>query len=148
MTGLEIVVLEIFLNSKERWLYVLGYKPPNILCDKLLNESQNIVILGDHDYDSLKENGLSNACVSFDLHNVIKGPTCSMTQRGILLDLCLVTQPERFKKSLNLECRPQSYLCYYYRRNMARNLKNKYPTSVTIKRYKQLRNTCVKLRLK
>ena len=31
---------------------------------------------------------------------------------------------------------------------MARNLKNKYPTSVNIKRYKQLRNTCVKLRLK
>ena len=35
-----------------------------------------------------------------------------------------------------------------YRRNMARNLKNKYPTSVNIKWYKQLRNTCVKLRLK
>ena len=35
-----------------------------------------------------------------------------------------------------------------YRRNMAKNLKNKYPTSVNIKRNKQLRNTCVKLRLK
>ena len=84
---------------------VLGYKPPsvksndmlnafNILCDKLLNESQNIVILGDYNYDFLKQNDLSNACVSFDLHNIIKGPTCSMTQRGTLLDLCLVTQPE------------------------------------------------------
>ena len=116
MTGLEIVVLEIILNSKERWLYVLGYKPPsvksndmlnafNILCDKLLNESQNIVILGDYNYDFLKQNDLSNACVSFDLHNIIKGPTCSMTQRGTLLDLCLVIQPDGFKKSLNL--------CYY-----------------------------------
>ena len=115
MTGLAIVVLEIILNSKERWLYVLGYKPPNvksndmlnafnILCDKLLNESQNIVIWGDYNYDFLKQNDLSNACVSFDLHNIIKGPACSMTQRDTLLDLCLVTQPERFKKSLNLEC--------------------------------------------
>ena len=115
MTGLEIVVLETILNSKEKWLYVLGYKPPsvksndmlnafNILCDKLLNESQNIVILGDYNYDFLKQNDLSNACVSFDLHNIIKGPTCSMTQRRTLLDLCLVTQPERFTKSLNLEC--------------------------------------------
>ena len=249
MTGLEIVVLEIILNSKEKWLYALGYKPPsvksndmlnafNILCDKLLNESQNIVILGDYNYDFLKQNDLSNACVSFDLHNIIKGPTCSMTQRGTLLDLCLVTQPERFTKSLNLECwlsDCHNLICvttkltvpkasqnviryrsfkkfvdqYYiydlymlseymevlycddlsvamqtfsetlskvidhhaplkvkrvhgkqvpymnsewrkscYRRNMARNLKNKYPTSVNIKRYKQLRNTCVKLRLK
>ena len=105
---------------RHRWLAIpkcitARYKPPNvksndmliafnILCDKLLNEYQNIVILGDYNYDFLKQNDLSNACVSFDLHNVIKGPTCSMTQRGTLLDLCLVTQPERFKKSLNLEC--------------------------------------------
>ena len=113
MAGLEFVVLEIILNSKERWLYVLGYKPPsvksthmlnafNILCDELLNESQTIMILGDYNYDFLKQNDLGNACVSFDLHNIIKGPACSMTQQGTLLDLCLVTQPERFKISLNL----------------------------------------------
>ena len=108
-------MLEIILNSKERWLYVLGYKQPsvksndmlnafNILCDKLFNESQNIVILGDYNYDFLKKNDLSNACVSFDLHNIIKSPTRSITQRGTLLDLWLITQPERFKKSLILEC--------------------------------------------
>ena len=30
----------------------------NIVCDELLNESQNIMILGDYNYDFLKENDL------------------------------------------------------------------------------------------
>ena len=51
------------------------------------------------------------SCLSYDLHNVINVPTCSLTQRGTLLDLCLVTQPERFKKSLNLECDCHDLIC-------------------------------------
>ena len=28
--GLEIIIIEIIMDSKERWMYVMGYKPPNI----------------------------------------------------------------------------------------------------------------------
>ena len=44
MKGLEIVVLEIILNSKDRWLYVLGYKPPSSKVN-----SQNNIILVEND---------------------------------------------------------------------------------------------------
>ena len=29
-SGIEIIILETVLHNKERWIYVLGYKPPNI----------------------------------------------------------------------------------------------------------------------
>ena len=114
-TGTEIIIVELILSSKERWFYISGYKPPcikdsvmisafDMLCDKLLNESQTIVILGDYNCDFMMENVLASSCVSFDLHNLVKSPTCHMTSKGTLLDLCLVSQPMRFKKSLNLEC--------------------------------------------
>ena len=62
-TGLEIIIIEATLRIKERWIYVVGYKPPGIpemafydvfstLCDLILQESQNIVILGDYNCDS------------------------------------------------------------------------------------------------
>ena len=28
--GIEIIILETVLHNKERWICVLGYKPPNI----------------------------------------------------------------------------------------------------------------------
>ena len=65
--GLEIIILEVMLNKKERWIYVLGYKPPSIadsvfknafdlLCDVVLSESQNVVLLGDYNCDFLVDN--------------------------------------------------------------------------------------------
>ena len=57
------------VNHKEKWLYVLGYKPPDIkksvfenafqlLCDVIMNESSNIVLLGDYNCNLLEENFL------------------------------------------------------------------------------------------
>ena len=28
--GLELVIMELMVNHKDKWLYVLGYKPPDI----------------------------------------------------------------------------------------------------------------------
>ena len=52
--GFEIIIMEMMVNHKEKWLYALGYKPPEIkksvfdnvfqlFCDVLMNESSNIV---------------------------------------------------------------------------------------------------------
>ena len=57
--GFELMIIELTLNYKEKWLYVLGYKSPEMknsvfgnafqfLCDVILNESSNIVLLGDY----------------------------------------------------------------------------------------------------
>ena len=29
-SGLEIMMIEMTMNNKERWIYVVGYKPPNV----------------------------------------------------------------------------------------------------------------------
>ena len=114
-TGLEILIIEATLRIKERWIYVEGYKPPGIpemafydvfstLCDLILQESQNIVILGDYNCDFMTDNPLKDICENFDLQNLITDPTCFKNQNGSLIDLCLVSNPVRFKKSLNLDC--------------------------------------------
>ena len=64
--GFELIIMELTLNHKEKWLYALGYKPPEIknsvfenafqfLCDVMMNESSNIVLLGDYNYNLLEE---------------------------------------------------------------------------------------------
>ena len=61
-TGLEIIIMEVTMRRKDGWIYVVGYKPPGIkdlafydifstLCDLILPECQNIVILGDYNCD-------------------------------------------------------------------------------------------------
>lgn len=245
-TGFEHIVVEITMNSSERWFYVSGYKPPNVsaiymkdslalLCDMLLNESANVVILGDYNTDFTNSNALTDVCSSFELVNLVTSPTCFKTTKGTLLDLCLVSNPQRFKKVSNVECwlsdchnmiclptkmsvprkspvtiKYRSYkhfvkeaylndlfdlfnimqtingsandLMYAfndllrkvvdfhapiknktirhtnipymngdwrkmcYRRNMMRNLKNKFPTQENFTRYKKLRNKCVQMR--
>ena len=61
-TGLEIIIMEVTMRTKERWIYVVGYKPPGIkdlafhdilstLCELILLECQNIVIFGDYNCD-------------------------------------------------------------------------------------------------
>ena len=32
--GFEVTIMEVRFASKERWLHVLGYKPPNIMISK------------------------------------------------------------------------------------------------------------------
>ena len=98
------------LHNKERWIYVLGYKPPNkndstfldafcLMGDIVINESENIVILGDYNCDFMVDNALKDACVSFDLHKFVTSPTCHKSCNGSLIDLCLVSKPLPFKKA-------------------------------------------------
>ena len=113
--GIEIIILETVLHNKERWIYVLGYKPPNIndstfldafclMGDIVTNESENIVTIGDYNCDFMVDNASKDACVSFDLYNFVTSPTCHKSCNGSLIDLCLVSKPLRFKKALNLDC--------------------------------------------
>ena len=47
---------------------------------------------------------LKDICETFDLQNLISDPTCLKKQKGSLIDLCLVSNPLRYKKALNLDC--------------------------------------------
>ena len=93
----------------------MGYKPPGIkdtafydvfstMCDLIIQESENVVILGDYNCDFMVDNPLKDVCETFDLQNLVNDPTCFKNQKGSLIDLCLVSNPSRFKKALNLNC--------------------------------------------
>ena len=86
--GFELIIMELTLNNKEKWLYELGYKPPEIknpvfenafefLCDVIMNESSNIVLLGDYNY-----NYLAHTCDIYDLHNLVTSATCFKGVKG------------------------------------------------------------------
>ena len=108
-SGLEIIIIEATVRTKERWIYVVGYKPPgskdmtfcdvfSTLCDLILQESTNIVILGDYNCDFMADSPLKDICETFDLQNLVTEPTCFKNQNGNLIDLCLVSNPTRLKK--------------------------------------------------
>ena len=103
------------MNNKERWIYVMCYKPPNVkgsvfidafslLCDLILKESNNVIILGDNNYDFMTDNVLRDLCIFYDIQNLVSAPTCHKSSVGTLIDICLVSKPLRFKTTLNLDC--------------------------------------------
>ena len=112
-SGLEIIIIKIITDSKERWMYVMGYKPPDIktslfvntfslMCDLILKESNNVIVLGD--YNFMSDNELKDLCISFDIHNLVNTPTCYKSHSGTLVDVCLVSKSFRFQTTLNLDC--------------------------------------------
>ena len=114
-SGLQIMIIETVMNNKERSIYVMGYKPPDVrrsvfidafslMCDLILKESNNVIVLGDYNCNFMSDNALKDICISFDMHNLVSAPTCYKTSVGTLVDICLVFKPLRFKTTLNLDC--------------------------------------------
>ena len=106
--------IELMVNHKEKWLYGLGYKPPDIrkfvfenafklLCDVIMNESSNIVLLGDFNCNLLEEHSYVHTCETYDLHNLVTSATCFKCIKGTLIDVYFVSKPLRFKSTLNLD---------------------------------------------
>ena len=101
-SGLEIMIIEAVMNNKERWVYVMGYKPPDVrrsvfidafslICDLILQESNNVIVLGDYNCNFMSDNALKDICISFGMHNLVNAPTCHKTSAGTLVDICLVS---------------------------------------------------------
>lgn len=115
-SGAQFIVIEMWLK-KEKWFMVSTYKPPSIkdsifvdelckICDRLLIESQSIVILGDvnidmKSVDSNCSNALHNFCTSYSFSNVVKETTCFKSRENeSLIDVILVNNPKRFNECL------------------------------------------------
>ena len=103
--GFEVVILDVTLKPNDRWLHILGYKPPNILisnfadtfslmCDIAIKVTPNVVILGDYNCDFLKSNALCEICDSFDIHNLISTATCLRVLK--VRSLTYALSPNRF----------------------------------------------------
>ena len=51
-----------------------------------------------------KDNTLSNLCNTYDLQNLVCGPTCSKGAQPTALDVILSSEPKRFKHTINEPC--------------------------------------------
>ena len=50
------------------------------------------------------DNTLHEICNSYDINDLVTSATCFKSDRGTLLDLCIVSKPFRFRNILNLDC--------------------------------------------
>jgi len=80
--GVEILIIEVVMSERDKWIYVLLYKPPRIqtcseilsmLCEIILKETQNVIILGDLNYDTSDYHNF--ICVSTKMHAPSVAPT-------------------------------------------------------------------------
>ena len=54
-----------------------------------MNESSNIVLLGDYNYNLLEKNSLPHTCYTYDLHNLVTSATCFKGVRVLSLTCVL-----------------------------------------------------------
>jgi len=109
----QYIVIEAWFK-KDKWFMVSVYKPPpvneecfinelSMMCEKLLMESSDIIIMGDMNIDMKHgiKNGLIDFCEMYEFKNVVNVPTCfkSLTNES-LLDVILVSRPQRFHESM------------------------------------------------
>lgn len=107
----ESVVLQCTIGKKT-WFIVNAYKPPKLASDtferefsfcvdKMLEVSDNIVLLGDLNCNMLKTpNILTDMCDIFDLKNIVREPTCITKNSETLLDVILTSKPRSFINTL------------------------------------------------
>ena len=110
----EIECMSIELNIADDKLMLLGmYKNPktdsvlfkktfNDICEKVCESYENIVIIGDLNFNMMKENMLSHITPAFSLTNIIKEATCFKSVQASLIDVMLVTKRRKFIQSFSV----------------------------------------------
>ena len=109
----EGIFLEINLK-KSKWLIFGGYNPNkkyiknftekmSRILDSYLPKYENLLLLGDFNSEMI-EPTLSDFCDGYDLHNLVKEPTCFKNPLNpSTIDLILTNRPRRFQHSNNIE---------------------------------------------
>jgi len=104
----EIECISIELNISEEKILLLGmYKNPKMdpvlfkryfeeTCEKALDSFENIIILGDLNFNMFLKNMLSTLIPTYNLTNMIKEPTCNKSSHPTLIDVMLVTKRRKF----------------------------------------------------
>jgi len=115
---IESISVEIKIGS-DKWLITGVYRPQTInekdfnndfikTCDQITTNYDNFILLGDMNYDMLvseKSSALTNMCDIFDLHNLVKNPTCFTKQAAPSLnDVILTNTPKQCMNILNFNC--------------------------------------------
>ena len=111
----ELECMSVELNCKGNKILVINmYKNPKMsptrfhseftkLTENVLNKYENVIIIGDLNFNMLESNTLSRLCPTLNLTNVIKEPTCFKSNKPTLIDVMLVTKRKKVMKSFSLD---------------------------------------------
>ena len=109
----ECISVEISCNETK--ILVLGmYKNPKTspnsfktyfekTCEEASEKYENVIIIGDLNFNMLQDNVLSQMCPSYNLTNIIKEPTCFKSNNPTLIDVMLVTKRKKFIKGFSFD---------------------------------------------
>lgn len=109
----EIECLSIELNICDETTMLLAmYKNPKTdpvtfkrffeeACEEVSDKYENIVIIGDLNFNMLQDNMLSAIIPCFNLSNVINEPTCFKSKNPTLIDVMLVTKRRKMLKTFS-----------------------------------------------
>ena len=100
----EVLVIETRPYKADKWFIVVFYKPPNVkdkhfatvfseLCQALQRESSHWFVMGDTNFDMKTDNLLCDLCVTYNLKNLVGGPTCFKGENPTAVDVLLSSEP-------------------------------------------------------
>ena len=111
--GLECMSIELNVNS-HKILLIGMYKNSKMnqdlfkklfkdTCEKVLDNYDHLIIIGDLNFNMFHQNLLSNLCPTLNLTNIIDEATCYKSNNPTLIDVMLVTKRRKFLKSFSLD---------------------------------------------
>ena len=108
---IETIVIEINISG-QKWCIISIYRNEDVnpstffsylsqSLDQIFNIYENIIIMGDININSLDKNAskfthLQDFCDSFDLRNLVKGPTCLQSENPTSIDMILTNKFRSF----------------------------------------------------
>ena len=110
----EHIILELTIQKKTMFIAAL-YRPPNVsvqnlcdvideICSKCLSQSCSLYIIGDLNVDFKNPvHSIADTLSLYDLHNVVKEPTCFKSQENpSIIDVILTNTPRNLFKCINI----------------------------------------------
>lgn len=111
--NMECMTIELILNGN-KILVACIYKNPKMkpnefksnfeeTCEKMFDKYDNVIIIGDLNFNMLNNNMLSQICPTFNLNNIIKEPTCFKSNNPTLIDVMLVSKRRKYIKGFSID---------------------------------------------
>ena len=110
---IEGIFIELKIRNK-KWILFAGYNPKKeriaqflgnigISLDNLIGNYDNLILIGDFNSEMEEEN-IKEFCETYNLHNLIKDPTCfKSVQNPTSIDVILTNKIKSFENSFTLE---------------------------------------------
>ena len=111
----DIECFSVEINCKETKLMIIGmYKNPKMnpnsfkvyfekMNEVVFENYENVVIIGDLNFNMLQDNVLSQMCPLYNLTNIITEPTCFKSNNATLIDVMLVSKRRKFLKGFSFD---------------------------------------------